>query len=279
MSHSFGGIWTHVKLDVLEKYLTSYSLVFKNQDWCHLIYIDAFAGTGECNTADGLIDGSAKIALNIDRFDEFIFIELDKGRIKNLEGLKQSHPDKKITIIHGDCNNEMLNILKSYNWKTTRALSFLDPYKMELAFSTLEDISLTKSIDVWYLFPLSQSTRAMRKDGLILESDRAKLNNLFGDIEWENDIYRKDLQMNFLDENRLVRSDQSTICHAFKRRLEKHFGYVSCPLWLMNTKSSPLFLLYFLISNNDPKAIKVGKNISNHLIKKSQTYVCNCPAK
>lgn len=279
MSHNFGGIWTHIKLHVLEEYLKSYSKVFENQDWCHLIYIDAFAGTGECNTRDGLIDGSAKIALNIPRFDEFIFIELDENKVEHLKKLKKSYPDKKIKIINGDCNNEILKILRTYNWNKTRAISFLDPYQMQLFFSTLKAISSTKSIDVWYLFPIGQATRALRKDGSILHSDRIKLNNLFGDLEWEDELYRKDLQMNFLDEDRFIRSDQSNICINFKNRLNNYFGYVSCPLWLTNTKKAPLFLLYFLMSNYDSNAVGIGKNIANHIIRKSQTYVCNCSFK
>ncbi len=43
---SFGGPWTKEKLAILNKYLDAYTTALKNQPF-HLIYIDAFAGTGE----------------------------------------------------------------------------------------------------------------------------------------------------------------------------------------------------------------------------------------
>jgi|WetSurMetagenome_2_1015567.scaffolds.fasta_scaffold293415_2 three-Cys-motif partner protein len=64
-AHRFGGGWTQIKLDVLEKYLSAYVTALKNKQF-ELLYIDAFAGTGEVTTKSGSgepIDGSAKIAL------------------------------------------------------------------------------------------------------------------------------------------------------------------------------------------------------------------------
>ena len=42
---SYGGEWTHQKLDILEDYLNAYTTALKNQHF-RLLYIDAFAGTG-----------------------------------------------------------------------------------------------------------------------------------------------------------------------------------------------------------------------------------------
>lgn len=45
MKHTFGGLWTQEKLQVLEKYLQFYATALKNQPFT-LHYVDAFAGTG-----------------------------------------------------------------------------------------------------------------------------------------------------------------------------------------------------------------------------------------
>ncbi|MCW9004921.1 MAG: three-Cys-motif partner protein TcmP, partial [Gammaproteobacteria bacterium] len=101
-SHKFGGSHTKIKLELVRLYIDFYTRVLKNQPF-NLIYIDPFAGSGECEvktsqqredkktidvfentehkpskTNTTTIDGSAKIALSIDRlFNEYHFIEYD----------------------------------------------------------------------------------------------------------------------------------------------------------------------------------------------------------
>lgn len=273
MSNEFGGLWTHVKLEVLNNYLNAYVNVFKNQPYYKLIYIDAFAGTGECNTRVGTIDGSAKIALNVPRFNEYIFIELDSEKVVFLEKLKSEYPKKKITIINGDCNEEIRNVIKKYNWKYTRAVSFLDPFKMELSFETLKHIANTKAFDMWYLFPIGQATRSLRKDGQITKGIEEQLNNLFGDNNWKENLYYEDPQINLFDDNQIIRKSQKDICCYFRKKLQTHFSLVTCPLWLRNSINAPLFLLYFAAANEKGKTI--AQKISEYIIKKEQTYVCD----
>lgn len=273
MSNEFGGLWTYIKLEVLNEYLNSYVKVFKNQPYFKVIYVDAFAGTGECSTRIGTIDGSAKLALNIDRFDEYIFIELDPVKVLFLEKLKEEYPDKKITILNGDCNNEIKNIVAKYNWKKTRAVSFLDPFKMELSFDTLKLLSKTNAFDVWYLFPIGQASRALKNDGQITDLVTSQLNNLFGDNLWKDNLYYENPQLNLFGDSSLIRVEQKSICCYFKERLEGEFLLATCPLWLKNTNNAPLFLLYFAASNEKGK--KIAKSIAEHLIKREQTFVCD----
>ena len=46
--HSFGGAWTRIKLEALEKYLVAFNTALSKQSFTRL-YIDAFAGTGRCD--------------------------------------------------------------------------------------------------------------------------------------------------------------------------------------------------------------------------------------
>ena len=46
----FGGKWTVEKLDILKRYIHFYTTALKRQNF-HLIYIDAFAGTGNIELA------------------------------------------------------------------------------------------------------------------------------------------------------------------------------------------------------------------------------------
>lgn len=275
MGNKFGGIWTVIKLKVLSDYLNAYVKVFKNQDYYHLIYLDAFAGTGECDTRIGLIDGSAKRALKVPRFDEYVFIELDSNNIPYLNSLKDEYSDKNIKIINGDCNNEIKKIIKKYNWNNTRALAFLDPYSMELSFDTLRALAATKAFDIWYLFPLGQATRSLRRDGLITEYNESRLNVVFGDSDWKNKLYYENPQLSLFNDDTLVRKDQKEICCYFKSRMKEIFPSVTCPICLRNSNNAPLFLLYFAVSNKS--AVSLANKIARHIINKEQTFVCNNP--
>lgn len=58
MVQAFGGAWTLLKLEILEKYLNFYVKVMKNK--FRLCYIDAFSGSGEVDVRGfGPIPGSA----------------------------------------------------------------------------------------------------------------------------------------------------------------------------------------------------------------------------
>lgn len=279
MANKFGGTWTMIKLDLLKKYLEAYANVFKYQHYFKLIYIDAFAGSGKCDTRLGILDGSTKIALNIERFDEYIFIEQDKENYAKLVKLKNEYPNKKINLYNENCNDIINSILNRYNWSKTRALAFLDPYQMELSFETLKQIAITQAIDLWYLFPLGKVTRTLRKDGKIESSDEERLNILLGESDWKTQLYQEKTQLSFFDTDDIERKDQEDICCYFRNRLLKIFPSVRCPVCLKNSNNSPLFALYFAISNPSKTAQDAANKIAGYLIEKEGTFVCISPQK
>lgn len=92
MKHTFGGPWTQIKLDLLGRYLTSFNLALQfspsaNRPFSR-IYIDAFAGTGECDIktdehAVETIAGSAKIALETTpAFDQVLRFTVNNGHVR-----------------------------------------------------------------------------------------------------------------------------------------------------------------------------------------------------
>ena len=129
----FGGPWTEEKLAILKKYLDAYTTALKNQPF-RLIYIDAFAGTGEVELTSvdegkkEFIEGSAKIAVDVDGkpFDEYIFIEKDQDRCIQLNSLKGANQCKNIQIENEDANDFLQNLQK--DWRRYRGVLFLDPF-------------------------------------------------------------------------------------------------------------------------------------------------------
>ena len=173
-THRFGGDWTTAKLDVIARYLASYTTALKDKPSKeHPFvkgYIDAFAGTGYRDARrddrtghsqvllpdlaepepQALLDGSARLALKTQpRFDRYIFIERSPERCAQLELLKQDFPDlaADIQIRRGDANAEIQELCAK-DWSSHRAVLFLDPYGMQVDWATVEAIAQTKAIDL-----------------------------------------------------------------------------------------------------------------------------------
>jgi three-Cys-motif partner protein len=173
----FGGDWTEDKLARIRKYLPAYTTILSKYNYKYA-YIDAFAGTGYRELRDkelqgediqiplfpelleqetqNFMDGSARIALQTEpRFNKYIFIEKDSNKIPELEKLKQEFSDKSqdIQIVNDDANSYLINLCGK-DWTSNRAVLFLDPFGMQIPWSTIEVIAKTQAIDLWYLFPL-----------------------------------------------------------------------------------------------------------------------------
>ncbi|TAX51891.1 three-Cys-motif partner protein TcmP [Rhizobium leguminosarum] len=153
--HEFGGQHTEIKLELVEKYLRTYSIALR-QKFKSLWYIDAFAGTGSRTVrtkAKGgdLFDepvpekvenrrGSAQIALDIEpKFDRLIFMDQKPAHCVALEGLKAANPERDIHVLQGDANRIIQENINRVNWSSRRAIMFLDPYGMEVAWETLSN--------------------------------------------------------------------------------------------------------------------------------------------
>ncbi|MDB6060852.1 MAG: hypothetical protein JWM78_955 [Verrucomicrobiaceae bacterium] len=271
-SHEFGGGWTELKLDLLEKYLKAYGIALKNQNF-KLIYIDAFAGTGESRTKGENghdMEGSALRALNSEGFSSFIFIEENKKRFAKLKALcaRPEHLEKDIHLFAGDANHILRDFLKTFDSRAWRAVVFLDPYGLSVNWETLEAIAATHAIDVWYLFSISGLARNAANRWVAVDSGKeAAIDRALGTPEWRSAFYSDTGQGNLFD------SDPHVIRHAdiddlelyVRARLKVLFPEVLLPVRLPK-RGSPLYSLFFAIANKSPAAIGLAKNIAGHII-------------
>lgn len=273
VEHRFGGGWTLIKLEVLRKYLEFYTTALKNKNF-RLVYIDAFAGSGECTVRSGddylTVDGSAKIALQAtNRFDELHFIEESKSRHDSLERLSGSHPDQNIKVYQEDANSVILNLCINTDWAATRAVMFIDPYGLSLAWSTLEEVAKTKAIDVWYLFPLSGIFRQAAHDMSKIDSGKErKLDEVLGADDWREKFYSDSPQQDlFGQEPQQVRTvNVNQIENYVEARLRALFPAVAKPLRLPQS-GAPLYSLFFCVSNPSGPAIGLSMKVAEHILK------------
>ena len=282
-SQKFGGDWTAKELNIFTSYLDAYLIALQNQKF-NKIYIDAFAGTGEIETSDGeaYLAGSAKRALSAERrFDHYYFIESDESKASELEHTIDTefpHLKRFTTVYRGDANEKLGKIINDIDWRFTRGLLFLDPYATQVDWATLECVAVTKSIDVWYLFPFSALNRMLPKNGKYGSWENT-IDRLLGDNSWRTEFYKKDPQLSLFDlgvidggeeEDRLVKdASPEHIKEYLISRLKTIFPCVSNnPRIFKNSKNSPMFLFCFAISNESVAAQRLALRIADHILKK-----------
>jgi len=157
------------------------------------IFVDAFAGPGlspvrttlkPSHTASlfapegdpdpaqvEFLKGSPRVALEITNpFNTYIFIERDAKRIAELTALATEYSDRRnIRVEKADANDALLAWLSSgIAWKRHRAVAFLDPFGVQVPWSTIEALAKTKAIEVIINFPLGMAIqRLLTKSGRV----------------------------------------------------------------------------------------------------------------
>jgi three-Cys-motif partner protein len=274
----FGGAHTERKLQKLEAYLRAYTTALKNQNF-HLIYFDAFAGTGDIPRSDleapmfaaeeyeFFIAGSAERALNIPtKFDEYIFVESSAKKVDRLSQLLARYPDlsQRIVIERGDANIEVERFCSERNWRTSRAVVFLDPFGNQVAWETIVAIAETEAIDLWYLFPAGLGVhRQIGRDGKIYFQHGPSLDRLFGTTDWKDAFIEEQPRRDLFGQTQSVSAKLATpesITRFMIQRMREVFRGGVLDIWLpLGSKGVHMYSLLFAWANPSPKAKLAGK--------------------
>jgi three-Cys-motif partner protein len=280
----FGGRWTSIKLAAVEDYLPEYTKIFTRNPgarYFSTMYVDAFAGTGRIAYMPDLqetlfierenyVKGSASRALEVKpEFNRYIFIESDPDRYAVLEQLKVAHRDKndRIDVRNDDANLFLKRWCKETNWKQWRAVVLLDPYAMDVPWSTIEALARTQGIDLWWLFPCGAFNRLLTRGTKPPQSWRDALTRICGTDAWEQRFYEIQTQEGLFGPMQTEQkiSSFTGIQQFLRERLESIFvGVAKQPLYLVNSQNTPIFMLFFAASN--PKGAATATRIANWII-------------
>lgn len=173
-----------------------------------------------------------------------------------------------IEIRQGDANAEIQALCRK-DWRSHRAVLFLDPYGMQVDWKTVESIAATRAIDLWLLFPLGIGVnRLLTRSGEIPTSWRRPLDTLLGTEDWYEEFYRVESAPSlFAAEERVIKATTETIGRYFNERLRSVFAAVADkPKVLRNKANCPLYLLCFAVGNH--KGAPIALRIANHLLTK-----------
>jgi three-Cys-motif partner protein len=280
------GPWAREKLDSLGQYLNFYTTVLKNQGrWLRgTIFVDAFAGPGlariraspPSSTSPDLfgsdtepgaeeaefIKGSPRVALEITNpFSSYLFIDRDPQRVAELRALKAEHPSgSSITVHEGDANVALQAWLASgIDWRYHRAAVFLDPFGMQVPWSTIEALARTKAVEILINFPLGMAIqRLMIRSGAIPMGWQISLDTFFGAPDWRDLAYEQETGL-FGQEMRKVSDSSVRLLEWYRNRLRTAFGHVSTARLIKNTRGNPLY--YLIWAGPHATALKGAEHI------------------
>jgi three-Cys-motif partner protein len=202
-------------------------------------------------------------------FLSYIFIEHDVLALAKLErALREKFPQRiSLAKFESGDANAVLKRLCGGDWSRHRAVLFLDPYGMEVEWSTMEAIARTQAIDVWILFPAGIGVnRQLPVDGNVPGWARAAFTRLFGTPDWYDRFYAKHATDDMFGGPVRVQKVGSSddIVAFYRERLEQIFPHVAPnPLVLCNSNNAAMFALFFAAAH--PKygatAVKIAQDV------------------
>ena len=277
-AQEFGGPWSLLKVEAVEKYLRAYASVMSRQSF-QLIYIDTFAGSGSFTFGEGMpliatdeaaqvFAGSVKRALSVHAFKQLFFLESDERNIASLRAIAGSDP--RVEIIEGDANLQLIKLCQRLDWKSRRGVVFVDPCGPETNWAILRAIAATKALDVFWLFPLSAVYRnAPRDHGALTPEKRAMVSKCLDCDSWEESFYgpSRFVVSDLFEDAPKVRHIEINSIEAFvTAKLRKIFPHVEKPARLLGNTKAPLFNLFFAMANPSAAAKRIAGPIARHLL-------------
>lgn len=136
----------------LQHYINVFTRSMKGKWSLH--FIDLFAGGGieRLRGSNRLQWGSPMLAVHASKpFDRLHLCELDREKYAALKvRIGRYRPDSQ--ILNGDANEQVENIARAIPARRALSLAFLDPYGLQLDFTTLELVTNLKA-DLIIFFP------------------------------------------------------------------------------------------------------------------------------
>ena len=259
------GIWSELKLEIVEKYGSAYTRAFTNAK-LEKFYIDGFCGAGiHISKASGAqIEGSPTRALRISPpFDGYHFIDLDADKTSHLQALCRDRSDVHIHL--GDANEilrkQLLPTIQYENFN--RALCLLDPYGLHLDWEVMFLAGHSRAIDLFLNFPVMDMNRnAIWRDPEKVPQDGVeRMTKFWGDESWKGAAYAESHQGDLFGNTPIVKQPNDAIVAAFRDRLKKvaGFAFVPEPLPMRNSTNAVVYYLFF--ASQKPVAEKIINDI------------------
>lgn len=96
-----------------------------------------------------------------------------------------------------------------------------------------------------------------------------KVTQILGTNEWEKELYHQSAQLSIFGDEPLERVNFDRLVDFVRQRLINSFPYVSPQSRLLkNSNNSPMFILFFIMTNKSGKAIGLGSKVVTDIFNK-----------
>jgi three-Cys-motif partner protein len=203
-------------------------------------------------------------------FDRFVFGDLTAAKLRDLEATIDAQlpaPLSRPHVVYRPMNADRLIAEECDRMgDLERAVMFLDPFGMQVSWSSIERIAASHKIDLWYLAPTGMAyNRLMKRSGNIPEQWRRRLDEALGGRGWESAIYQSTRDLLGHDKLHRVEGYESVISY-FESQWRNLFGDGEMPHGVRLHRGGHLpYLLCFACSNPSVRARKPALAIAKHL--------------
>lgn len=244
------GVWSEIKLEIIEKYGSAYTHAFAHAPKLKKYYIDGFSGPGRhvSRRTGEEIEGSPARALNVKPpFDGFYFIDLNPKKASYLEKLCEGRNDAR--IITGDANEHLRTLLPSIQYENyNRALCVLDPYGLHLDWEIVRLAGKSRAVDMFLNFPVMDMNRnaIWRHPERVPVGGVERMTRFWGNESWRTAAYVEDPQTSLFGPQ-IIKQPNAAVAMAFAKRLRDvgGFQFVATPLPMRNTANAVVYYLFF----------------------------------
>lgn len=174
---------TKIKHFVFQEYFDKWVKILGR--WNKLNYFDCHAGCGAYIENDDIYYGSPILATeviekNLNRDVNIVIIEQDKRNIENIKKVFHFKNLKtKPTIIEGDFDKTINDILDETQYNLNPTFFFIDPFGFKIKYATLKRIMSIPKSEILLNFMFTQINR------FLIDDLETTLNNLFGCEDWK----------------------------------------------------------------------------------------------
>ncbi len=185
------GPWAENKYSLMGGYSSIFNQGIKNK-FKNRVYIDLFSGAGYApiKGRNKILKSSPLISLSIpEPFTHYIFCELNRKKLNALKcRVERDYPDKldSIYFVEGDSNKnigEVVKIIKKLG-QSTISFCFVDPFSLNLHFSTIGELSKVGKID--FLILLALQMDANRNYIYYSEEENKKIDLFIDRSNWRD---------------------------------------------------------------------------------------------
>ena len=242
------GPWVEQKYRYFGMYAEMFSTGMKNS-WDRRIYLDLFSGSGrsQIRSTNTFVLGSPLLAMSLpDPFDLYVFSDEDRSNIDALrKRATESTRASTARYVVGDINTkvqEVIGHIDAERQSSTLSFCFLDPYKLNIHFSTVRTLAEGRPID--FLILLALYVDANRNMKTYVQEEKQQIDRFLGDRDW---------RATWKQTEQSGETIVAFLARAYSQRMAG-LGYLPMTLADMvkirsNSKNLPLYYLAFYSRN------------------------------